>query len=278
MENSTQPQPLDTLMNHHGITNAQLVDASTEQLSFKMVQKGRKGRRLTPNVQDKILNAILKVKPTLQIRRRDLFRYDMEESVIQAIETATALSQSKKIKYPQFIDLLKQAGVTRYGVEVGPNITTFYGSAGEAHVVEGTATNLGKHGSYDQTAIHRIIKDAQKEKMDYPTFLKMIYENGVLRYEVNVFERRIVYRGDDDSYREPIPVYDPNPAPKPVEAVKPKKPVLTKAEKEKLAEKNNGEKKQAKSKIKKRKRPGIVRTTRKARMTLRKVKSKRRKR
>lgn len=52
------PQPLEAVMLRHGLTPADLVKASTEQLSFKMVQKGRKGRRLTPNIQKKILNAL----------------------------------------------------------------------------------------------------------------------------------------------------------------------------------------------------------------------------
>jgi hypothetical protein len=52
------PQPLDEVMKRLGLTNENVVSASTEQLSFKMLQKGRKGRRLTPNVQKKILNAV----------------------------------------------------------------------------------------------------------------------------------------------------------------------------------------------------------------------------
>ena len=51
-------QPLDDLMIALGLDNHDLVDASTEQLTHKMVQKGRKGRRLTRNVQLKILHAL----------------------------------------------------------------------------------------------------------------------------------------------------------------------------------------------------------------------------
>lgn len=76
MDTVTIPQPLDTLMNQHGVSNADLVKALPQQLSFKMVRKGRKGRRLTPNIQDKILNAFIKVKPELKLCRRDLFPYD----------------------------------------------------------------------------------------------------------------------------------------------------------------------------------------------------------
>ncbi len=47
-------------MTELGLSNADLVKASTEQLTFKMVQKARKGKPLTPNVQNKI-NGALKV-------------------------------------------------------------------------------------------------------------------------------------------------------------------------------------------------------------------------
>ena len=45
---------LDVIMTEHGLTNADLVRVSTEQLTFKMVQKARKGKPITPNVQKKI--------------------------------------------------------------------------------------------------------------------------------------------------------------------------------------------------------------------------------
>ncbi len=51
-------QPLDGLLTGLGLTNHDLVAASTEQLTHKMVQKGRKGRRLTFNARQKILNAL----------------------------------------------------------------------------------------------------------------------------------------------------------------------------------------------------------------------------
>jgi hypothetical protein len=51
-------QPLEELMKKYGLTSQILVEASTDQLSFKMVQKGRKGRRLSMNVQKKILHAV----------------------------------------------------------------------------------------------------------------------------------------------------------------------------------------------------------------------------
>ena len=73
MDNEPTPPPFDALMTQLGLTNADLVKASTDQLTFKMVQKGRKGRRLTINGQEKILRALLTLKPDLKTVRQDLF-------------------------------------------------------------------------------------------------------------------------------------------------------------------------------------------------------------
>lgn len=77
------PQPLDALLTEMGIENHELVAASTEQLTHKQVQKGRKGRRLTPKVQRKIaaaLNAVCRNRSAAEGEARvfaaaDLFNY-----------------------------------------------------------------------------------------------------------------------------------------------------------------------------------------------------------
>ena len=73
------PQPLDLLMTELGIANRELVGASTGQLTHKQVQKGRKGRKLTPNLQRKIANALNAICAGREIdrvfKRADLFNY-----------------------------------------------------------------------------------------------------------------------------------------------------------------------------------------------------------
>ena len=51
-------QPLDKLMTELGLTDANLVDKSTNALTFRMVAKGRKGRRIKLRTQCKILRAL----------------------------------------------------------------------------------------------------------------------------------------------------------------------------------------------------------------------------
>ena len=63
----------DETMTRLELTNAELVKASTEQLTFKMVQKARKGKPLTPNVQKKILNALQAARPQETFIEKELF-------------------------------------------------------------------------------------------------------------------------------------------------------------------------------------------------------------
>jgi hypothetical protein len=51
-------QPIARVMAEHGLKAHDLVAASTEQITHKMVARACKGRRLTRNVQNKIRNAL----------------------------------------------------------------------------------------------------------------------------------------------------------------------------------------------------------------------------
>lgn len=68
-------QPLDGIITRLGLANAALVRASSEQLTHKMVQKGRKGRRLTVNVKMKILKALNLASPEEKFTTKQLFNY-----------------------------------------------------------------------------------------------------------------------------------------------------------------------------------------------------------
>ncbi|MFH0985494.1 MAG: hypothetical protein V1882_08155 [Candidatus Omnitrophota bacterium] len=74
-ENDLGVQPLDALMAKHGLTNHALVAVSTEQLSHKVVQKARTGRRLTTKAKTKVLDALHLALPEHKFAHRDLFNY-----------------------------------------------------------------------------------------------------------------------------------------------------------------------------------------------------------
>ncbi len=53
-------QPICQIMKSHNLEAKDLISVSTEQITFKMVKRARKGRKLTPNTQSKIRNALNK--------------------------------------------------------------------------------------------------------------------------------------------------------------------------------------------------------------------------
>jgi hypothetical protein len=73
-ENDFGQQPIAGLMKEHGLKPNDLVSNSIEQLTHKMVSRAAKGRRLTPSVQHKVLNAMKKATGK-QYELKDLFNY-----------------------------------------------------------------------------------------------------------------------------------------------------------------------------------------------------------
>ena len=58
IERNLGEQPIARIMADHGLAARHLVANSTEQLTHKMVSRACKGRRLTPHVKAKVLNAL----------------------------------------------------------------------------------------------------------------------------------------------------------------------------------------------------------------------------
>ena len=74
IERDLGPQPLADLLTQHGLTNRDLVAASTEQITHKMVNRAARGRRLTPHVMTKICNALNRASEQSYLVS-DLFTY-----------------------------------------------------------------------------------------------------------------------------------------------------------------------------------------------------------
>lgn len=68
------PQPIAEIMARRNLKPHDLVAASTQQLTHKMVSRAAKGRRLTINAQLKVLNA-LNTATGKNYSLQDLFNY-----------------------------------------------------------------------------------------------------------------------------------------------------------------------------------------------------------
>ena len=74
IERNLGEQPIARIMADHDLKAQDLVAISTEQLTYKMVARACKGRRLTSNVKTKIRNALNK-SAGKEYAVRDLFTY-----------------------------------------------------------------------------------------------------------------------------------------------------------------------------------------------------------
>lgn len=74
IERDLGEQPIIALMEKHSLTPHTLVSASTEQITHKMVARACKGRRLSRNVQFKVVRS-LNAAAEQNYGLKDLFNY-----------------------------------------------------------------------------------------------------------------------------------------------------------------------------------------------------------
>ena len=67
-------QPIAEILTERGLKSHDLVEASTEHITHKMVIRACKGRRLTARVQKKMVNALNRASKE-SFTRADLFNY-----------------------------------------------------------------------------------------------------------------------------------------------------------------------------------------------------------
>ncbi|MBC2601368.1 hypothetical protein [Puniceicoccus vermicola] len=74
IERNLGKQPIAAVMEEEGLRAHDLVEASADSLTHKMVSRACKGRRLTPNTKRKVINALEK-KTGKSFPKEDLFNY-----------------------------------------------------------------------------------------------------------------------------------------------------------------------------------------------------------
>lgn len=73
-ERNLGPQPIGNVMAKRNLKPHDLVAASTEQLTHKMVQRAVKGRRLTDNTKRKVIAAV-QLAAGFEFSAEQLFNY-----------------------------------------------------------------------------------------------------------------------------------------------------------------------------------------------------------
>ncbi len=103
-DNDLGPQPLIPLMQRWGVTNAALVEASPEQLTYKQIQRAKNGRRLSLKMMMKVARSLniaiwnelpkAEKETFIEYLHKDIFNYakdfapdkaDPNEAMIQSL-------------------------------------------------------------------------------------------------------------------------------------------------------------------------------------------------
>jgi hypothetical protein len=74
IERNLGVQPLQAEMEKRSLKSADLIEASSESLTYKMISRAKKGRRLTPHIKVRITNAFNKASGE-EVKPKDLFNY-----------------------------------------------------------------------------------------------------------------------------------------------------------------------------------------------------------
>jgi uncharacterized protein YbcV (DUF1398 family) len=122
---------------------------------------------------------------------------ERSDTMKHAVEAALGRARSGGITYPQFVQLLIDAGLTSYHVDVATHAISFRRGADEIHAERGapTAPPGATPAPFSKDGLVAAILENQQGKSTHPVFLQRIWAAGVTTYDVDLTGRTITYRG-----------------------------------------------------------------------------------
>lgn len=118
-----------------------------------------------------------------------------------------AEQRSFGLPYPQYVNNLRELGVTSYLVNVSNYDRRIFTSHLSALEIPGNEPALPCSDQFNRDALKRALIRTQSGLSNYPTFLSEIASAGAHFYTVDVWNRAVVYFGRSpmDRYEEIIP-------------------------------------------------------------------------
>jgi uncharacterized protein YbcV (DUF1398 family) len=109
--------------------------------------------------------------------------------------------------YPEYVKNLKEAGVTRYEVNVANQLTVVYADEGDPLEVPVDLPQLVCANTFEAGSLKAAQLSTQSGLIGYPEFLSEIAEAGVHRYVADLEGMKITYYGKDEANKleESIP-------------------------------------------------------------------------
>lgn len=154
-----------------------------------------------------ILKKILSNIPSIAVEEW----LNLEENTMpdtHAIANILKRAKTEQWTYPKTFELLKEAGVQAYEVNLAPYKALYNGTFGtwEELAPEGLSM-FAINKLFNRDGVIKALKCHQRKETTYTEFLKDIASAGIMRYAVDMRHRHVTYYGRDsgDYYREEIP-------------------------------------------------------------------------
>ena len=125
-----------------------------------------------------------------------------------AIANILKRAKTEQWAYPKTFELLKEAGVQTYEVNLAPYKALYNGTFGTWEELAPEGLDMFVINKlFNRKGVIKALKCHQRKETTYTEFLKDIASTGITRYSVDMFHRHVTYYGRDsgDYYREEIP-------------------------------------------------------------------------
>ncbi len=130
----------------------------------------------------------------------------MQADVVNIMQECTDASDQERIRFPEVVVKLMQAGVERYHADLLRAEKVYYLPSGESHRVQAAPVNVAPAREFTADGVAAAVRAIQQNKIQYREFCERIVQAGCVGYMVSMAGRRAVYYGrTGDSYIEPFP-------------------------------------------------------------------------
>lgn len=113
----------------------------------------------------------------------------------EAMHKALEGSQAGKLRFPEVVGMLIDAGVESYFADLIRGEERFYTPNGETHVEKMSPPPAKVADDFSQSGIVAAIRAAQADEIRYPEFLKRAFAAGTAGYWAFLAGKRVIYFG-----------------------------------------------------------------------------------
>ena len=112
-----------------------------------------------------------------------------------AMHKALEGSQAGKLRFPEVVGMLIDAGVESYFADLLRGEETFYTTDGETHRERMTLPPAKIAGDFSQPRLVAAIRAAQADQIRYPEFVKQAAAAGTIAYWAFLTGKKVIYFG-----------------------------------------------------------------------------------